>query len=189
MTQHIEIYNAALSPEFCDEIVARFDADTRVQPDPQPDYSTRRYLNASQCRDWQSLNTRLCKVVNDLTARYFARPDELAQSTYHEWGDDGYIVSCYDIGDTCIMHIDGQTTEEPHNGLRIATLLIYLNDVPEGGETCFPMQGVAVKPERGKAVMFPVGFTHPHSVVKAASKRHIVQTWITHPAFVVQELE
>jgi hypothetical protein len=87
------------------------------------------------------------------------------------------------------MHIDGQTTEEPHNGLRIATLLIYLNDVPEGGETCFPMQGVAVKPERGKAVMFPVGFTHPHSVVKATSKRYIVQTWITHPAFVVQELE
>ena len=189
MTQHIKTFEAALSPELCAEIIARFDADLRVQSDPQPDYSTRHYLNASLCREWRPINVKLCSIANELTAAYFARPPQLQQSTYHEWGDDGYIVSRYDVGDTCIMHIDGQTTEEPHNGLRIATLLIYLNDVPSGGETCFPMQNVKIKPVQGRALMFPVGYTHPHEVVKATSKRYIVQTWITHPSFVVNEFE
>ena len=38
--------------------------------------------------------------------------------------------------------------------LRIATLLVYLNDDFEGGHTSFPHHGVSVKPVRGEAVMF-----------------------------------
>lgn len=37
---------------------------------------------------------------------------------------------------------------------RISTLVIYLNDVEEGGETVFPLLNIAVKPKRGSAVYF-----------------------------------
>jgi prolyl 4-hydroxylase len=37
---------------------------------------------------------------------------------------------------------------------RISTLVIYLNDVEEGGETVFPLLNLAVKPKRGSAVYF-----------------------------------
>jgi prolyl 4-hydroxylase len=37
---------------------------------------------------------------------------------------------------------------------RISTLIIYLNDVEEGGETVFPLLQLAVKPERGAALYF-----------------------------------
>jgi hypothetical protein len=185
LVAHVKIFERALAPELCAKVIARFDADRRVKADPQPDYSTRRYLNISHCPDWLPLNTELCRAVNDLVAEYFRRPPELAHGTYHEWTDDGYVVACYKPGDTCIMHIDGQCAVPPQNALRIATLLFYLNDVETGGETRFPLQDLKIKPATGRAVMFPVGFTHPHDVLPATSVRYILQTWITDPNLVV----
>lgn len=179
MPQFIKHYEQALTPEFCRKVMALFDADERVQPDPQPDYSTRKYLNISECPEWLKINLDFSRVANDIVSDYFAREEALDQATHHDTSDDGYVVSRYDPGDAVIMHVDGQCAVYPHNGLRLATLLFYLNDVPEGGETFFPLQNVKIKPEQGKAVMFPVGFTHPHSVLPATSKRYIMQTWIT----------
>lgn len=39
-------------------------------------------------------------------------------------------------------------------GQRVATLVIYLNDVDAGGETIFPELELSVKPQRGSAVYF-----------------------------------
>ncbi|MBM4252619.1 MAG: hypothetical protein FJ146_11660 [Deltaproteobacteria bacterium] len=185
MPQHVKIYDQAVPADLCERIIQRFDQDKRVSPDPQPDYSTRSYLNISQEADWLPISRDVCRVVNSLMARYFERPEHLAHGTYHEWSDDGYVACRYDVGDTCILHIDGQTAVEPHNALRIATVVMYLNDVPVGGETYFPEQDLKVSPRQGRAVVFPVGYTHPHEVLAASSPRYIVQTWITDPNFVV----
>ena len=37
---------------------------------------------------------------------------------------------------------------------RVSTLVIYLNDVAEGGETVFPEAGIAVSPRKGSSVYF-----------------------------------
>ena len=39
-------------------------------------------------------------------------------------------------------------------GQRIGTVVMYLNDVPEGGETAFPDIGFSAKPIKGSAVYF-----------------------------------
>lgn len=39
-------------------------------------------------------------------------------------------------------------------GQRVATLIMYLNDVEEGGQTIFPDIGLAVSPCKGNAVYF-----------------------------------
>ncbi len=44
--------------------------------------------------------------------------------------------------------------DDQHEAQRISTVFVYLNDVAEGGGTAFPRLGVAVQPERGKAVKF-----------------------------------
>ncbi len=185
----IKIYEDGLPPELCRALIARFEADARVEADPQPDYSTRKYLNVSQCADWLTITGRVMQRANDLVADYFTRPPELAAATHNEWSDDGYVLARYDVGDACIMHVDGQCSVYPNNGLRLATLLFYLNDVPVGGETTFPLQDVKIQPKEGRAVMFPVGYTHPHVVPTAASTRYILQTWITDPYLAVAERE
>lgn len=185
MPSHIRIFENVLTPAFCREVIAKFDADNRVKPDPQPDYSTRTFLDISLFKEWASANATFCKQVNSLVGTYFHREGPLAAATHHDWADDGYVMCRYDAGDACILHTDGQCAAEGINGLRLATLVFYLNDVPQGGETVFPVQDIQVSPVEGRAVLFPVGFTHPHQVLPAKSKRYIMQTWITDPHFVV----
>lgn len=51
-------------------------------------------------------------------------------------------------------------------GQRIATVLMYLTDVEEGGETLFPRVGINVKPEQGKALIwFNVDLSSGTSVI------------------------
>ncbi len=38
----------------------------------------------------------------------------------------------------------------------------YLNDVTEGGETCFPSLDISVKPQAGRALIFPPMWMFPH---------------------------
>ena len=40
------------------------------------------------------------------------------------------------------------------SGQRVSSLVVYLNDVPGGGETTFPQVGLTVSPQRGNAVYF-----------------------------------
>jgi hypothetical protein len=181
----IKIHEGVLDAAFCREVMARFDADARVQPDPQPDYSTRKYLNISTCADWGPINLKFARLVTRLVREYFARAPELAAATHEETSDDGFVVVRYDPGDAVIMHVDGQCSVPPNNGLRLATVLFYLNDVDDGGETWFPLQNVKVPPKEGRVVVFPVGFTHPHSVLATKQKRYIMQTWITDPSLLV----
>ena len=43
------------------------------------------------------------------------------------------------------------------SGQRVSTLVTYLNDVPAGGQTVFPVLGMATSPLRGNAIYFEYG--------------------------------
>jgi prolyl 4-hydroxylase len=55
----------------------------------------------------------------------------------------------YTAGQEFRAHFDSGTDLQ-----RRYTILVYLNDEFEGGGTHFPMLGLTIKPERGKAVLF-----------------------------------
>lgn len=48
----------------------------------------------------------------------------------------------------------GSAVHTARGGQRVATLVVYLNDVPDGGETTFPEAGLSVAPARGGALYF-----------------------------------
>jgi len=48
----------------------------------------------------------------------------------------------------------GSAVHTASGGQRVATLIMYLNDVPDGGETIFPDAGISVVPRQGGAVYF-----------------------------------
>jgi prolyl 4-hydroxylase len=48
----------------------------------------------------------------------------------------------------------GSAVHTAQGGQRVATLVIYLNDVPDGGETIFPEAGMSVAAKQGGAVYF-----------------------------------
>lgn len=69
---------------------------------------------------------------------------------------ESFQVLRYDIGQHYNVHHDfGHDDIGLACGPRILTFFLYLSDVDEGGETAFPELGIAVKPIKGRAVLWP----------------------------------
>lgn len=52
-------------------------------------------------------------------------------------------------------HHDQNSASWSPQGVRVYTFFMYLNDVPEGGETAFRRLGLKVKPKKGAAILWP----------------------------------
>jgi prolyl 4-hydroxylase len=68
---------------------------------------------------------------------------------------EGLQVLNYEIGQEYKAHFDFFKPESrAASNPRISTLVMYLNDVEQGGETYFPKLGLSVSPQKGMAVYF-----------------------------------
>jgi len=96
---------------------------------------------------------------NDFIASIDRRLSELLR-----WPIDraeGIQILRYEMGGEYRPHFDyfppeqqGSASHMANGGQRVATLIMYLNDVEAGGETIFPEIGLSVTPRRGHAVYF-----------------------------------
>jgi len=63
------------------------------------------------------------------------------------------------------------------NGYRIITYIWYLNDVMDGGETEF-INGIKIKAEKGKLLLFPASWTYAHAGnMPISSDKYIIIGW------------
>jgi prolyl 4-hydroxylase len=76
---------------------------------------------------------------------------------------EGFQVLNYQVAAEYRSHFDcfppqqaGSATHTARSGnrVRVAMLVLYLNDVPKGGETYFPNAGISVAARQGNAVYF-----------------------------------
>jgi len=64
---------------------------------------------------------------------------------------------------------------------RFMTFMIYLNDVQEGGETEFLYLQKRIKPEAGKVLIWPSGFTHTHrGNPPLGENKYILTGWLNY---------
>ena len=62
---------------------------------------------------------------------------------------------------------------------RLATFVLYLNDVEEGGETEFLYYPKRIKPKQGKLILWPAGYTHTHrGNPPISNEKYIVTGWL-----------
>ncbi|NCA68929.1 MAG: 2OG-Fe(II) oxygenase [Sphingobacteriia bacterium] len=171
----------ALPPSFCDTVIERFEAHPEHQyagrvgqlrtEDPGVKRTTD--LVVSNKPDWADVDrmffSSLAAAINEFrqTYPYFKGP----------FKDEGYQVQRYRAGEYYHWHIDGGSHELSQRQL---VALWYLNDVPgPGGETEFLYQEVALRPERGKLVLFPPFWTHEHrAAVMHEGVKYIATTWV-----------
>lgn len=101
-----------------------------------------------------------------------------------------YQVTSYGTGVGYKTHTDCVVgSNEPRD--RFATILVYLNDVPEGGHTIFPDLGVSIEPRRSRSLvwnsMSPEGKcdgTSVHNASRVVSGRKVIlQRWYYHHTF------
>ena len=73
-----------------------------------------------------------------------------------------------------------------NGGQRICTVLVYLNDVIQGGDTAFPILNLRIHPKMGKAVVFFPSFLDGvldplalHAAEPAVDEKWVCQVKVT----------
>jgi 2-oxoglutarate-Fe(II)-dependent oxygenase superfamily protein len=62
---------------------------------------------------------------------------------------------------------------------RQLAVIIYLNSVEDGGETCFHRQNLKVKPVAGDALFFPTFWTHMHcGEIPRSDDKYIISSFV-----------
>lgn len=143
-----------LSLEECDEMMRRSHdklvRSTTVNPQTgQEDVIARR----------TSQGTFFARGEDEFITRLERRAARLMQWPMEN--GEGLQVLRYEVGGEYRPHFDyfpptqaGSALHLARGGQRVATLIIYLNDVAAGGETIFPDVGLSVTPRKGGAVYF-----------------------------------
>ena len=75
---------------------------------------------------------------------------------------EGYNILKYKGDGSQAYHALHADQGWPNNIQRHVSFSMYLNDIKEGGETEFPIQKLKIKPEAGKALIFPANWCYSH---------------------------
>jgi len=171
----------ALPADVCREVIRRFEANPDYQRQGvvgqlgqlMPEVKRTTDLVVSDKADWKDLDQIFFRSVA-AALREFRERFEYFRGPFK---DIGYQVQRYLPGEFYQWHVDGGSHQFSQRQL---VALWYLNDVPApGGETEFLYQGVKVRPEEGKLVLFPPFWTHEHRACEVLSGvKYIATTWI-----------
>jgi hypothetical protein len=171
----------ALGPELCQRAIERFEAredeqyEGRIGQLAEKDRSIKRStdLVVSGKPHWKDVDQALFRSMGQAILEfresypYFKGP----------FKDMGYAIQRTRPGEHYHWHIDGGSHEFSQRQL---VAVWYLNDVPgPGGETEFLYQGIRIKPEQGKLLLFPPFWTHEHrGVTLRDGVKYIATTWV-----------
>ncbi|MFC7421960.1 2OG-Fe(II) oxygenase [Iodobacter arcticus] len=150
----VAILDDLLSMEECDELVRLSKSKLKRSTIVDPQTGAEEVID-----DRSSFGTFFTVNENE----FIARLDRRIADVMH-WpieNGEGLQILNYKIGGEYKPHFDyfpvadqGSQVHLKNGGQRVSTLVMYLNNVDEGGETIFPELGLAVAPKKGSAVYF-----------------------------------
>jgi prolyl 4-hydroxylase len=88
----------------------------------------------------------------------------------------------YDPGERFAPHVDGYYRRE-NDEQSLLTLMVYLNEACEGGETNFLLQEVSVQPKTGMALIFDHQLFHEGAAVRSGRKYVLRSDVMFEPAY------
>jgi hypothetical protein len=156
-------YDRALSPEFCRNIIERFENDPRKSHGLVGEGNYRPDFKGTIEMDFNDISQGWQDVVNtvDQSLKYYLRQymqswSEAFQTV--EIHHEGFRMARYDPGQQFDWHSDNIGDSYT----RVITALWYLNTVEEGGETEYKWMDAAIKPVEGRLMLCPVGWPYYH---------------------------
>ncbi|MGY3715789.1 2OG-Fe(II) oxygenase [Sutcliffiella cohnii] len=140
----VVILGNVLSDEECDELI-------KLSKDRLEHSKVANSLKVNELRT--SSSTFLPEGENEIVARVEKRISQIMNIPVEH--GEGLQILNYKIGQEYKAHFDFFTSKSGKvQNPRISTLVMYLNDVEEGGETYFPKLKYSVSPQKGMAVYF-----------------------------------
>jgi prolyl 4-hydroxylase len=162
----IRTVEGVLTPAACAELILRIEA---LGPSDAPITTHRGFVLRPDIRN----NTRVMFDDPQLATTLFEKvraviPDELEGMSPLSANER---LRCYRYapGQYFAPHFDGSFVRNPAER-SLLTLMVYLNDPPEGGETHFPDAAVTVRPRAGMALLFDHHLLHESRTLRAGLK-------------------
>ena len=172
----------ALPGDVCREAIRRFEERADQQyagrigatAESAPEVKRSTDLRISGREDWRDIDQALARQLAGVVRAFGAEFPFFAANAFK---DLGYNLQRTLPGEHYHWHVDSGPGEFRDRQL---VAIWYLNDVPgPGGETEFPLQGVKIRPEEGKLVLFPPFWTHVHrGVTLERGVKYIATTWV-----------
>lgn len=150
----IAVLDGVLSEEECDELIRRSADKMRRSTTVDPLTGKHEVIS-----DRSSEGTFFPLNADPFIARLDRRISEVMNWPVEN--GEGLQILHYGIGGEYKPHFDYFPPEDPGSqvqmtigGQRVSTMVMYLNEVEEGGTTIFPEIGMEVVPKKGSAVYF-----------------------------------
>ena len=173
-----------LDPADCRAVIERFDADERKSRGAvyrpghvraqEESIKSSWDLEILDQGDWQPIFRAIHPRIQACIRHYLSRSPILQSFDLQV---TGYKIQMYPRGEGYFRwHADsiGAGVQS-----RQVAMILYLNDVAEGGETEFFHQGIKVAPRAGQLLLFPAGWNYMHcGQVAVSDDKYIVQTFV-----------
>ena len=169
MMNFIEVYPNAFPKEYCETIIKRFEDMVEMgqhltQNSMMKNQDDRIFFDwAFHSQQNYSVDPDLCSFFyKTLNKYYIEQYFEKYQSLSFCFQHTPKGMSVQRTGPRQGYHAWHCENADQSSANRILAYTLYLNDIEEGGETEFLYQGLKIKPETGKLIIWPAYFTHPH---------------------------
>lgn len=189
----VEVYDNAVDKQTCENIIKHFEEvkNAGLSIDRQTKEGVAKLTKDTDMYDLTETSDLL--PSNSITSAN----DKIIFQTFKEafWNCYNQYITKYDLTQTTTHTLDGyvkiQKTvpgqgyhvwhweqDSVHHGHRLLLVMLYLNDVEEGGETEFLYQGLRVKPKQGSIMICPGSFTHTHrGNPPLTGEKYVMNTW------------
>lgn len=171
----IKEYKKSLPLDLCEEIIKRFEEDSRKKNGVttggyKPEYKKSLDLHISDLENWKDIDVKLYNALQSGIKSYIKEFYNINKKIH----DVGYNIKKMKANEGFYhWHCDNGRKEN-----RILTFIWYLNTVKNGGETEFFYQKIKIKPEAGKLLIFPSFWTHLHrGKMPIDSDKYIISGW------------
>lgn len=189
LNNFIQIYENALDPEFCDQVIKKFNIDGRRYEGVtggglNKNVKDTTDLAISRLKDWKDIDQIFFKSLNKHLEIYSGNITNLYKScninSKYRIGtqieDAGYQIQRYIKKSGFYKWHQDSRTEEKRS--RMLTYLWYLNDVEEGGETEM-IGNIKIKPKKGQLLIFPACWMYMHrGCMPVSNDKYISTGWV-----------
>jgi hypothetical protein len=163
MEDFFGIYDNALSGEFCQDVIHRFEGDQRKtrgkvgEGNYRPDFKATMEIDLVDIsQGWEDVINTVNQNLMYYLRQYMKKWAEAFQTV--EVHHEGFRVTRYNPGE----HFNWHSDNIGDSYTRVMTAMWYLNTVEVGGETDYKWMGPPIKPVEGRLMICPVGWPYYH---------------------------